>query len=90
MTWNYIVANNPNATILGGFGVNQGSGNGGLTASTDALTISYGDACFIYDFEPFRATPGTASATTGPSLNIIASRPSALRVDSITLDRYDI
>lgn len=56
MTWNYIVANNPNATIVGGFGVNQGSGNGGLTASTDALQLSYGDVCIIYDFEPFRAT----------------------------------
>lgn len=56
MTWNYIVANNPNATILGGFGVNQGSGNGGLTASTDALQLSHGDVCITYDFEPFRAT----------------------------------
>jgi hypothetical protein len=55
-TWATIVANNPAATILGGYGVNQGSGNGGLTASTDALTLSYGDACFRYDFEPFRAT----------------------------------
>lgn len=55
-TWSTIVANNPNAVILGGFGVNQGSGNGGLTASTDALTLAYGDVCVVYDFEPFRAT----------------------------------
>lgn len=55
-TWDTIVANNPDATILGGFGVNQGSGNAGLTASTDALTLSYGDVCVVYDFEPFRAT----------------------------------
>lgn len=54
--WNTIIANNPGATILGGFGVNQGSGNGGLTASTDALKLSYGDTCVTYDFEPFRAT----------------------------------
>jgi hypothetical protein len=56
MTWNYIVTNNPSATILGGFGVNQGSGSGGLTASTDALKITHGDLCATYDFEPFRST----------------------------------
>jgi hypothetical protein len=56
MTWEDIVSNNPDAVILGGFGVNQGSGNGGLTASTDALRLSYGDVCLLYDFEPFRAT----------------------------------
>jgi hypothetical protein len=55
-TWNNILANYSGATILGGFGVNQGSGNGGLTASTDALKISHGDICATYDFEPFRST----------------------------------
>lgn len=55
-TWSTIVANNPNAVIVGGFGVNQGSGNGGLTASTDALKLGYADTCVVYDFEPFRAT----------------------------------
>jgi hypothetical protein len=55
-TWDTIVANNPNAVIIGGFGVNQGSGTGGLTASTDALRIAHNDVCILYDFEPFRAT----------------------------------
>ena len=55
-TWDTIVDNNPDAVIVGGFGVNQGSGNGGLTASTDALNLGYGDVCLTYDFEPFRAT----------------------------------
>ena len=55
-TWNQILTDYSGATILGGFGVNQGSGNGGLTASTDALEISYGDVCATYDFEPFRST----------------------------------
>lgn len=55
-TWNAILAAYSGATILGGFGVNQGSGNGGLTASTDALHIRYGDVCITYDFEPFRET----------------------------------
>jgi hypothetical protein len=56
VTWNQILAANPNATIVGGFGVNQGSGNGGLTASVDALNISYSSTCVTYDFEPFRST----------------------------------
>ena len=56
MTWNQMLATYSGATILGGFGVNQGSGNQGLTASTDALKISHGDVCATYDFEPFRST----------------------------------
>lgn len=55
-TWDTIIANNPNATIVGGYGVNQGSGNGGLTASADALRLAYANVCVVYDFEPFRAT----------------------------------
>ena len=27
-----------------------------IPASTDALTLSYGEVCLLYDFEPFRAT----------------------------------
>ena len=56
--WSDIVAANPNATILGGFGVNQGSGSGGLIAATDALTIRHGGTTWTYNFEPFR-TPLT-------------------------------
>ena len=58
VTWSTIVAANPNAVIVGGFGLNQGSGNPGLTASADNLSLGYGtgaDAvCVTYDFEPFR------------------------------------
>ena len=57
-SWSDIVAANPNATILGGFGVNQGSGSGGLIAATDALTLGVDGARWIYNFEPFR-TPVT-------------------------------
>lgn len=46
-TWQEIVANNPDATVLGGAGVNQGSGNAGLTAATDAFTFDE----TTYDFE---------------------------------------
>jgi hypothetical protein len=56
-SWDMIVAANPDAVILGGFGLNQGSGNPTLVASTDNLSIGYGGsdpACFTYDFEPYR------------------------------------
>lgn len=56
--WSEIVANNPDATILGGFGVNQGSGSAGLIAATDALTIAHNGSTWVYNFEPFR-TPLT-------------------------------
>lgn len=57
-SWNDIVAANPNASILGGFGVNQGSGSGGLIAASDALKISHNGSSWAYNFEPFR-TPVT-------------------------------
>jgi hypothetical protein len=50
--WSDIVAANPDATILGGFGVNQGSGNPGLDASVDALTFGASGDSVTYDFEP--------------------------------------
>jgi hypothetical protein len=46
-TWDQIVANNPAAEILGGVGVNQGSGNPGLTSNVDAFTFDE----TTYDFE---------------------------------------
>ncbi|MFC5270971.1 T9SS type A sorting domain-containing protein [Adhaeribacter terreus] len=54
VTWNYILANNPETVILGGFGVNQGSGNPGLVSAVDALTITENGNTTTYDFE---ATP---------------------------------
>jgi len=54
ITWDDIVQYNPDAVILGGFGVNQGSGSGGLVAATDALAIGYDGTTWTYDFEPFR------------------------------------
>jgi hypothetical protein len=49
-TWAEIQANNPEAVILGGFGINQGSGNPDLVSAVDALTLN----SRIYDFEPYR------------------------------------
>jgi len=51
-TWSQIVANNPDAVILGGFGFNQGSGNAGLTSNVDALAIERNGVCYTYDMEP--------------------------------------
>jgi hypothetical protein len=47
VAWEEILDANPAAEILGGVGVNQGSGNGGLIANVDAFT--FGDV--TYDFE---------------------------------------
>jgi hypothetical protein len=55
LAWSDIVAAMPNATILGGFGVNQGSFSGGLIAASDALTIAYGGNTWVYNFEAFSA-----------------------------------
>jgi len=50
-TWSQIVASNPDAVIIGGFGFNQGSGNAGLITNVDALTIGYNSLCYTYDME---------------------------------------
>lgn len=47
VSWSDIVAANPDATILGGVGLNQGSGNGGLTTSVDAFTFN--DTTYDFD-----------------------------------------
>jgi hypothetical protein len=47
-TWDEIVADNPDAVIVGGVGVNQGSGNPGLVSHVDAFTFDD----VTYDFEP--------------------------------------
>ena len=58
VTWQTIVDANPDAVIIGGFGLNQGSGNPALTTASDALYIGYGTGedteCYTYNFEPYR------------------------------------
>jgi|tagenome__1003787_1003787.scaffolds.fasta_scaffold20644048_2 hypothetical protein len=56
-TWNAIVAANPDAVVVGGYGVNQGSGNPGLTTAADALTIGHDGNTTTYDFEPDTVPP---------------------------------
>ena len=53
VTWNQIVAANPDAVIVGGFGLNQGSGNPGLVSSVDALHFDTPTTSVTYDFEPY-------------------------------------
>lgn len=65
VTWNTILANNPDAVIVGGFGINQGSGNPALTAATDALNIGYNDFCVTYNFDPFRVATSAAACKNG-------------------------
>ncbi len=52
--WSTIVAANPDAVIVGGFGVNQGSGNPALVSSVDALHFDTPSVSVTYDFEPYR------------------------------------
>jgi hypothetical protein len=65
VTWDTILANNPDAVIVGGFGVNQGSGNPALTASSDVLTIGYDGECVTYDFEPFEVAEDKDACKNG-------------------------
>ena len=48
VSWSTITALNPDAVIIGGYGVNQGSGNPALITNVDGLTLN--DT--TYDFEP--------------------------------------
>jgi hypothetical protein len=57
VTWDQILASNSDATILGGIGFNQGSGNPNLTVNVDALSIGTGGAdgsCVTFNFDPYR------------------------------------
>jgi hypothetical protein len=70
VSWNTIVAANPNAVIVGGFGVNQGSGNPALTAASDILSIGSNGDCITYDFEPFRVAATQADCKNGGYNNV--------------------
>jgi hypothetical protein len=54
VSWNSILALNPDATILGGYGINQGSGNVALTTAVDKLIIGVSGNTTTYDFEVVR------------------------------------
>lgn len=70
VTWQSIVDANPAAVIVGGFGINQGSGNPALTTASDNLSIGYGDSCFSYDFEPYRVATSKDDCKDGGWQNV--------------------
>jgi hypothetical protein len=70
VTWNQIIAANPNATIVGGFGINQGSGNPALTASSDALNIGSNGDCITYNFDPYRVVTTKDQCKNGGYNNV--------------------
>ncbi len=53
--WTDLIAQFPGATIVGGFGINQGSGNPETDGASDALILGYGGNTITYDFEPWLA-----------------------------------
>lgn len=79
VTWHDIVTANPDATILGGFGVNQGSGNGGLFAASDALTLGVGGTSWTYNFEPFRTPASKDDCKKGGWQNLATSAGTPFR-----------
>jgi hypothetical protein len=56
--WSTIVAQNPDAVIVGGYGVNQGSGNPALITAVDALHFDTSTKNVTWNFEMYR-TPAT-------------------------------
>ena len=65
VSWNSIVAANPDAVIVGGFGLNQGSGNSGLVSSVDALHFDTPTTDVTYDFEPFHVATNKDACKDG-------------------------
>src|SRR4051794_2866057 len=63
--WSTIVANNPDATVLGGYGANQGSGNPNLVAAVDALKFGAAGNSVTYDFEPGTVPPSSKDQCKG-------------------------
>lgn len=70
-TWAEIVAANPEATVLGGVGVNQGSGNAGLTGFVDGVVFDD----IRLDFERIRDLDGDGVADTPAPTGTDRRRP---------------
>lgn len=64
-SWTALLAAFPGATIVGGFGINQGSGNPGIDGNVDALSIAYGGNSITYDFEAFLTASERGDCTNG-------------------------
>jgi hypothetical protein len=70
VSWDTIVAANPDAVIVGGFGVNQGSGNPNLTTAVDNLSLGIDGSCLTYDFEPYRVATSKDDCKDGGWQNV--------------------
>jgi hypothetical protein len=73
VTWNQILAANQDATILGGIGFNQGSGNPNLTVNVDALSIGTSGtdgSCVTYNFDPYRVVTTKDECKNGGYNNV--------------------
>jgi hypothetical protein len=57
-SWSDIVADNPGATVLS-VTINQGSGNPGIDANTDAIEFGTADQSTVWDFEPLTGPPAS-------------------------------
>jgi hypothetical protein len=79
VTWNTILANNPNAIILGGFGVNQGSGNPGLVTAVDKLTFGAAGNTVTYDFELYHVATTQQQCKNGGWQNVTRADGSPFR-----------
>ncbi|MDF1505000.1 hypothetical protein [Roseisolibacter sp. H3M3-2] len=65
VSWNTIKQNNPDAVIVGGVGVNQGSGNNALTTAVDNFTLARSGETVTYNFEPYRVAANVESCKNG-------------------------
>ena len=65
ISWSDFVADYPNATIIGGFGVNVGSGWSAMTGNADALTIGTAAGTTVYNFEPTVTVSGKNDCLKG-------------------------
>ncbi|WP_412067940.1 hypothetical protein [Rubrivirga sp. IMCC43871] len=63
--WGDFAAGYPDATVLGAFGVNQGSGNPVTDAFADALALSWTGGAVTYDFEPYRVATDKDACKSG-------------------------
>lgn len=77
--WSTIVALNPEAVVVGGFGVNQGSGNPALTTAVDALALGYGGDTFTYNFDPFEVPTDKDQCKNGGWQNLRRADGSSFR-----------
>jgi hypothetical protein len=79
VSWADIVAANPSAVIVGGFGVNQGGGNPTLNSAVDALTLGVGTSSITYDFEPYRVAASLGDCKNGGWKNVKRANGSAFK-----------